>query len=193
MQPIDKPWEQLKKASVEINKMKDSKSLDEYEEHWKDYLHNLERAWNKLTSHLKKSPKFQGWNRRGQIEKLRKQDNLLSYLVNARGADEHSIEDITAKESGGIGINPAEGNSLTLTNLKIDGGNISFESDQAVRIDFFPGKIRLLPITNRGRDYEVPTQHLDKALTSSDPVELSELAVIFYTEYFKEAESYFVK
>jgi ribosomal protein S15P/S13E len=193
MKPIEKPWEQLKKASLGIEKMKTSKSLDEYEEHWKDYLHNLERAWNKLTSHLKKSPKFQGWNRRGQIEKLRKQDNLLSYLVNARGADEHSIEDITTKESGGIGINPVQGNSLTLNNLTINGGDISFESVQAVRVDFIPGKIRLLPITNRGRTYEVPSQHLGHTLKSADPVELSELAINLYTGYFKEAEEYFVK
>jgi ribosomal protein S15P/S13E len=193
MKPIDKPWEQLKKTSLEIEKMKCSTSLDEYEEHWKDYLHNLERSWNKLTSHLKKSPKFQGWNRRGQVEKLRKKDNLLSYLVNARGADEHSIEDITARESGGIGINPAEGNSLTLKNLTINGNDISFESEQAVRVDFIPGKIRLLPVSNRGRAYEVPSKHLSRVLKSSDPVEIAEIAVKFYTEFFKEAEAYFVK
>jgi len=192
MKPIDRPWEQLKKASLEIEKMKSSTSLGEYEEHWKDYLHNLERAWNKLISHLKKSPKFQGWNRRGQIEKLRKQDNLLSYLVNARGADEHSIEDITAKEPSSIGINPAEGSSLTLKSLTFNGNDISVESDQAVRIEFISGKVRLLPITNRGRVYEVPLKHFGQDLKSSDPVELAELAVNFYTEYFKEAEAYFV-
>lgn len=193
MQPITKPWEQLQKASLGIDKIKGSNSLDEYEDHWKDFLHNLERAWNKLTSHLKRSPKFQGWNRRGQVERLRKQDELLSYLINARGADEHSIEDITKKEAGGIGINPAQGNSLTINQLVIDNGNISFDADRPVKIEFISGKIRLLPITNRGREYKVPAKHLGKDIASTDPAKLAELALEFYKNYFKEAEGYFVK
>ncbi|MBC7751754.1 MAG: hypothetical protein H7Z73_08550 [Candidatus Saccharibacteria bacterium] len=193
MQPIDKPWKQLNQASLNIDKIKAAPSMDDYELHWKDFLHNLERAWNKLTNHLHRSPKYQGWNRRGQIEKLRKTDELLSYLFNARGCDEHSVADITTQVAGGIGINPAEGNVLTLKNLTIIDGNISFESDRPVRIDFFPDKVRLLPVVNRGRTYHVPSSHLGNHLKTNEPVELAELAIKFYTEYFKEVEIYFVK
>jgi hypothetical protein len=70
MKPIDKPWAQLEKAASFIEAMKSSKSLSEYEENWKEFLHNLERAWNKLTSHLKRSPKYQGWNETRSIAKL---------------------------------------------------------------------------------------------------------------------------
>ena len=69
MQPIDKPWKQLKKAESYIEKMSNAATLDDYEESWKDFLHNLERAWNKLVSHLKRSPKYQGWIERGKTEK----------------------------------------------------------------------------------------------------------------------------
>ncbi len=68
MQPLDKPWEQLKRAESYIDKMANSSSLDEYEEYWKEFLHNLERSWNKVTSHLNKSPKYQGWVERGRTE-----------------------------------------------------------------------------------------------------------------------------
>lgn len=194
MQPLIKPWEQLEKAIKNIEGMKSAKSLDEYDENWTDFLHNLERAWNKLVNHLSKSPKFQGWSRRGQVENLRRSDSLLAYLINARGAEEHSIENITTREAGGFGINPAVGNTLHIKSLRTDShGNVSIESDQPLKITFFSSSIKLLPVLNRGRKYEVPTSHLGKSLSTNKPIELAEIAVEFYKSYFKEAESHFVK
>lgn len=193
MKPITKSIDQLKKAASKIEKMEASTFIDEYEGHWIDFLHELERSWNKLISQLKASPKYQGWTRRGQVERLRKQDPILSYLVNARGAEEHSVADISRRSPGGIGINPAEGNSLTLRNLKIDGGNISFEHEQPVRVDFIPGKMELLEVENRGRKYDVPSSHLGSPLKSNDPVVIARLAIQFYESYFEEAENFFVK
>jgi hypothetical protein len=193
MKPIDKPWEQLEKAASFIEAMKSSKSLPEYEQNWKEFLHNLERAWNKLTSHLKRSPKYQGWNERGRTEKIRRQDPLLCYLVNARGADEHSVEDITRSEPGGIGINPASGRALHINKLEMKNSRMTIDSDQPIKIVFVPGKIRLLPVANRGRTYPTPTAHLDKDLDSNDPIKIAELGVEFYRDYFKKAEAYFVK
>jgi len=193
MQPIDKPWEQLRKAESFIEKMAIAKTLDEYEEHWKDFLHNLERACNKLISHLKKSPKYQGWVERGRTEKLRKQDQLLSYLINARGAEEHSISDITKQQPGGIGINPATGNSLHINKLEINNGQIHIDSNQPIKIDFIPGKVELLPIKNRGRSYSVPNTHLGKHIKNSDPVKIATLGIEFYRSYFEMAEKHFVK
>ncbi|MPW35841.1 hypothetical protein [Vibrio sp. B1Z05] len=193
MQPIDKPWEQLQKAESYIEKMSSAENLEDYEDHWKDFLHNLERAWNKLVSHLKRTPKYEGWVERGRTEKLRRQDQLLSYLVNARGAEEHSIADITSKESGGIGINPAIGNSLHINKLEMKDGQIHIDSDQPLKIEFFPGKVTLLPIENRGRSYGVPTSHLGRGIEGSNPVELAKHGVEFYRSYFKKAEQHFVK
>jgi len=134
MQPIDKPWKQLRKAESYIEKMATASSLGEYEEYWKEFLHNLERSWNKLTSHLKRSPKYQGWVERGKTEKLIRQDQLLSYLVNARGAEEHSVADISKQQPGGIGINPAFGNSLHINNLEINNGQIHIDSNQPTAV-----------------------------------------------------------
>lgn len=130
---------------------------------------------------------------RGRAKKIRKKDSLLSYLVNARGADEHSVEDITKNESGSIGINPAFGNTLKINKLEINNGQVTINSDQPIRIDFIPGKVRLLPVTNRGRTYPVPTKHLDNALNSGDPIKIAEMGVAFYKNYFKKTEDFFVK
>lgn len=193
MQPIDKPWEQLRKAESYIEKMTTASSLGEYEEYWKEFLHNLERSWNKLTSHLKRSPKYQGWVERGKTEKLRRQDQLLSYLVNARGAEEHSVADISKQQPGGIGINPAFGNSLHINKLEINNGQINIDSNQPIRIDFIPGKVVLMSVENRGRTYDIPSQHLGNDIKTNDPVEIAKLGVAFYKTYFEKAESHFVK
>jgi hypothetical protein len=193
MKPINKPLEQLEKAASFIHAMKISKTLTEYEASWIDFLHNLERAWNKLSSHLSRSPKYQGWSERGRVMQLRKKDPLLSYLVNARGADEHSIHDITQLKQGGIGINPASGNSLHINKLSINNNRISIDSDQPIKIDFIPGEVKLLPVVNRGRTYQVPSVHLDNSIMHVNPVNIAELGISFYRDYFTKAEKYFVK
>lgn len=193
MQPIDKPWDQLKKAESYIDKMANAASLHEYDEYWKEFLHNLERSWNKLTSHLSKSPKYQGWVERGRTEGLRRQDQLLSYLVNARGAEEHSVSDISRKQPGGIGINPAFGRRLHINKLEINNGQIYIDSEQPIKVEFIPGRVDLLNVENRGREYQVPTEHLGKKLSSNDPIEIAKLGVEFYRKYFEKAEKQFVK
>jgi hypothetical protein len=193
VQPIDKPRAQLSKAKSYIEQMENSNSLQNYEDNWKEFLHNLERSWNKLTSHLKRSPKYQGWTDRGKAEKLRRQDPLLSYLVNARGAEEHSVADITSNEAGGIGINPAVGNSLHIKKMVMNNGQLTIDSDQALKIEFIPGKMILLPVENRGRIYQLPIEHLGQKIDYKNPVEIAKLGYDFYLNYFNKAEKHFVK
>lgn len=193
MQPLTKPVEELVKAEGYIEKMKVAQTLEAYEEHWKEFLHCLERLWNKTINHLNRSPKFQGWAERGKTENLRRKDPLLSYLVNARGADEHTIADITQKEPGGIGINPAEGNSLLIHKLEVNNGRISIEADRPVRIDFIPGKVKLLAVTNRGKVYQPPSQHLSQPINSEQPIDIARLGIKFYRDFIEKAERHFVK
>jgi len=157
MQYSEQPRNELVKASAEIEGMRRAASLDVFEDHWKSYLNRLERIWNKASHHYGKSPKWNGW--KGRYEQLRKKDELLSYLINARGADEHTVNAIVSREPGGIGINPTEGNSLFLEEMTIQNGVISIKSPQKLRVDFIPAKTKLIPITNRGRTYPAPTTH----------------------------------
>ena len=153
MQHSDQPSLELAKARAAIGEMRDAKTLDALEEAWKEFLGRLERVWNKGVSHFGKSPKWNGW--KGQFEGLRKTDPLLSYLVNARGADEHTVNEIVGREAPGIGINPAKGNSLYIERMEINNGNIFIQSPQKIRVDFLPARTTLLPVTNRGRVYAV--------------------------------------
>jgi hypothetical protein len=193
MQPLVKPWEELERARVEMEKMRKATDLNILEEHWRQFLHRLERAWNKSVSHLKRSPKYQGWVERGRVQELRRNDPFLCYLVNARGADEHTIEDIVGREEGYVGINPAEGNYLHIKSLTINNGIMKIDSDQPLRITFKPARAKLVAVTNRGRRYDPPTQHLGNSLSNVGPLEASEMAICFYENYFRKAEQFFVR
>lgn len=191
MKISEQPRTELSKANTYVEGMRGAKSLDEFEDNWKNYLHRLERVWNKTLNHYSKSPKWNGW--KGKYEQLRKSDLLLSYLINARGADEHTVNEITSREPGGIGINPAEGTKLVIDEMKINKGSISIKSPHGIRIDFIPAKTVLVPVTNRGRTYPVPTLHLGKPINPNKVVEIAEIGIRFYQTFLEDVESNFVK
>jgi hypothetical protein len=186
-----KPKEELEHAIQQISLMRNSKDLQQMEGHWKEFLGRLERVWYKAASHFSRSPKWNGW--KGKFEQARKTDPLLSYLINARGAEEHTIGEIINREPGSIGINPAVGNSLFIEKMKMQNGVLSISSPHDLRIDFIPGKIRLLPVTNRGRTYDVPRSHLGDIIDPNDIPVIAELAVQFYQKFLDEARNHFVK
>jgi len=191
MQKSQQPHVELERARSSINTMQASNSLDEFEENWKDFLHRIERVWNKTANHYGKSPKWNGWQ--GKILKLRKDDQLLSYLINARGAEEHTVDDVVGRQSGGIGINPAEGNSLYIEHLSFNGPNIFIKSPQKIKVEFFAARTVLLPIKNRGRVYPVPKNHLGKQVDSSNVIQIAEIALEFYRKFIEEVEQAFVR
>lgn len=191
MHHSDAPYIELTKARAAITAMQEAKSLDEFEEHWKEFLGRLERVWNKAFSRFGKSPKWNGW--KGKAEGLRKTDPLLSYLVNARGAEEHTVNEIVGREPGRIGINAAEGNSLYIERMEINDGNIFIQSPQRIRVDFIPARTTLLSVTNRGRTYPVPTTHLGAAINPNNVISIAEAGAQFYEGFLAQAEEYFVK
>lgn len=191
MQHSDQPALELAKARTAIEAMRNAKALDEFEESWKAFLGRIERVWTKGLSHFGKSPKWSGWQ--GKFEPLRRSDPLLSYLVNARGADEHTVNEIVGGELGGIGINAAEGNSLYIERMTINNGNIYIKSPQKIRVDFLPSRTTLLPVVNRGRTYPVPTAHLGKPVDPTNVIAVAEAGAEFYERFLAEADEYFVK
>lgn len=183
---------ELKKAKISAGNIKNSKSLNEIDENWKNYLSQLERVWSKSQAHFKKSPKWNTWQ--GRYVKLRRQDELLAYLINARGADEHTVEEITQKQSGGYGFSAAKpGGVVEIKNLRTGpkGEILNLEVGDGVIVSAIPSRIRLLPITNRGVNYPTPRTHLGKEIDSENLVTISEAGVNFYENFLNSAEDFF--
>jgi hypothetical protein len=122
MQKLPSLREMLNRCNEAVDTMTSAPSLETFELAWIEYLHRLERFWNRSLAHFSKSPKWAGWSGRYQTE--RRKDELLAYLTNARGADEHTVAPITERAAGGFGINPAEGNSLHIERMEFRGDQV---------------------------------------------------------------------
>ena len=199
MQSSPAPQLELDRARQAINVMATASTLEEFEEEWKVFLHRVERAWNKARAHYGRSPKFGNWS--AKIEALRKSDPLLSYLNNARGAEEHTVAEITTRQPSSIGIGLADGvgvqpdGSIHIEHLEINSGpgGLQVKSAQPLNISFFPAKTSLLPVTNRGRTYEVPITHIGYQIDPHNLPGLARLAIDFYHDAISAAEAHFVK
>lgn len=192
MQYSDKPLRELKQAKDALASMDAAKTVSDLEALWKRFLHQLERTWNKAEAHYSRSPKWSGWH--GKYAQARKKDELLVYLTKARDADEHGIEDISQKEMGSIGIGPAEPTGTFSLSVRVDEhGQIQVkEASGPVKIDVIPARVRLLPVTTRGRTYDVPENHLGKPINSSNLSELAQMALAFYEDFLAAADRFFI-
>lgn len=189
MNPTTKPRQELDRARASITYMLSAPTLGAFEEHWKEFLRRLERGWNKLSAQHKTDPKWNGW--KSPFEHMRRTDPLISYLLNARGADEHSVQDITAAEGTSISINPAEGSGLHIERLVLSRNSLHVQSKQPVKIEFSPARISLLPVVNRGRTYNVPTEHNGAPIDSSNITAIAEIGLGYYLKAVSDAEKFF--
>jgi hypothetical protein len=193
MKPLLKVREELEKARTALEEMRNTHDLVSYEEAWKLFLIRLERVWNKLCNQLSTSPKYKNWPIIDHAKQLRGNDPLLSYLINARGADEHTIEEIIERQSGGIGINPATGNKLHIELMTDTNGSIFIKSKQPIKIDFIPEKIKLKSITNRSGTYNPPKTHFGNPIKSIEPIDVAVAGLNYYEDLIEKAEEYFLK
>jgi hypothetical protein len=185
---------ELQLAGESLAALRTAQNLQQLDAHWIKFLRDIERTWNKVRAHMKHNSKWQGWPERGRIEELRTSDPLLSYLRNARGAEEHGVADITIKRSARVAVNPADRSKpLNIERLSIVNGEITeLKADQPLRIDVLePAKFELAPVVNRGRTYGVPTMHEGVLLSGSDPITLATAAIAFYTRVLNHIESEF--
>lgn len=139
----------------------------EYEQAWRDFLHALERFWNKIELECKGRPQ---WQRiREEYVYHRKNDDLLLYLRQARNASEHTLSPVIKEWDANLRTTPLSG---------------------AIQLEWDPWDRPLLPVTNRGKTYEPPKQHLGKPLEDYRRVGcgeariVGELALNFYVGAF---------
>jgi hypothetical protein len=191
MQASTKPREEFQRAKEAFERMRNAKSFAEFEESWREYLRRIDRVWNKAEAHFRRSPKWGGWA--GKFVALRTKDELLSYLMQARNADEHTVGDIAEKQPGGIAINAADpSRALHIRKLEMSGGKMFLDADNAIVV-IVPERAKLLPVTNRGKTYSAPTKHLGAELDANNVLDVAERGLRFYEDFLEKAEAHFVK
>jgi hypothetical protein len=180
--------EELDRAKTAVARMQTAISLADFEEQWKEFLRRLERVWNKAANHFGKSPKWNGW--KGRYEKQRSTDELLLYFHFARGAEEHSIAPIVENQPERLSLTGKSGHPF-VTGVKVENGSLVLEVDPVVQVAIEPALLKLLPVTHRGRRYEVPSKHLGKTIGSHNLIELSEMGIEYYAKLLENAEERF--
>ena len=188
MKKFNQPREELARAWRAIEDMKRSTSLDDFEEAWKEFLHRIERVWSKSESHFARHGAWAGW--RGKFLDQRKNDPLLSYLRNARGAEEHTIAEITARQPGGIKIGatgPAKLYSLVIA----EDGRVFADATGPMYIQALPERVVLKEVINRGIAHPPPTAHLAAPIDPGQVPRLAELAHAYYERFLDAAGAYF--
>jgi hypothetical protein len=191
MQRSEQPHIELRKARNSVEEMKASTSLEVMEESWKSYLHRIERTWNRVIHHYGKSPKWSGWQ--ATVLKQRKCGPLLSYLINARGCDEHTGDDIVSRIPGGLSIRAGGGGPLYIENLSINNGEVSYRGSGNAIFEFSSEAVALKSILNRGREYHPPTEHLGVPILSASMINIAQLGLDFYSDLIDRVELFFVK
>ena len=121
------------------------------EEAWSNFLTMANRAYTKLEQGAKDNGKHRAWFGRQKHE--RRQDPSLRYIKNARDADEHGLERITERASGGIGI---KFSSRRVLNQRSSNADILVEdrlhwnlrSSSEISVHAYPAGVKLIAVTN---------------------------------------------
>jgi len=135
-----------------------------FESDWREFLQKIERVWNKTQAAVCKLP---GWQRiESAVTTLRSEDPLLSYLHQARNADEHSLQNVASDWDAKLRTSQVDTNS--------------------VRVEWDPWDRPLLPVKNRGVMYPPPRVHLGVNFANrlkkgtAEPIVVADMALHFY-------------
>ncbi len=126
------------------------------------------------------------------LQRTRDQDELLRYIHQARHADEHGLDRVIEKQTGGLKIAPGDGPTHIRTLTAIPGKGISVDySGARPAFTWLPDMVVLLPVENRGVSYSVPTQHLGQRLPDAKAITVAETAYEYFANAIAEAEKKF--
>jgi hypothetical protein len=200
IQPIQKgPWvaaaEQIQIAGQALAHMREAKDRMAFEAAWSAFLDATEVFWARLNDDgIRASSRFAPWS--GRIAKLRRKDELLCYLSQARHKNQHERTPLEWSE-GRIGIGTT-GGGIALRSLQIfHSGHYEADYEPTGRgqpeLVHEPGGPLLPTITNRGTTFHPPSKHLGTDFDAGEgaPLRAAEAALHFYADVLDKAVAEF--
>ena len=169
-----------------------------YEAGWARFVDSLEEAWARFFDEGKQCfSAFQPWA--GRIDKTRRNDPLLRYLIEARHQSQHGRFALEwSKET--LSFESPNNAPYYLRGVKIWGDN-SYEieagntdgSEADISLNHVPSKPSLPRIFNRktNEQFPPPTEHLSTPCFGSTPIQVAEMAFAFYQDVLRDAFSKF--
>jgi hypothetical protein len=177
---VDKARRRLEKATGCVKRMEDSRSFSEFESAWTDFLIALNSIHAALELGAKTNPQSRQWY--GGKKTMRRKDPLLSYLHQARNADEHGIEPIAAHKPGGVKIGAgAQLSVIAKTVVNRGKASIKFHPIEGPGLVIIPPSAELIPVRNQfGNVFAPPTQHLRSILPDVSPLAIARIGFKYH-------------
>jgi hypothetical protein len=173
------------RAAISLDDLAAASDFGEVERHWAAFLVSAGRIYSKLEQGAKTSGISQAWM--GQRIHQRRTDALLSYLWHARNADEHTVEGVTDRHTGGTKfVDPSQEEMAEFERTMAAQGR-PYVSLGLVEV-VFP-HVKLLDVTDRGVRYPIPQTHLGQAISNPHPNNIGLLALAYLEAMIAEART----
>ena len=190
MKAIEKARKRLSLAEAHLGGIGDAANFSDFEEAWYQFLVAANSIESVLGFGCRSDNKTRPWF--GQKISQRRNDELLSYMHQARNVDEHGIEPTAEHVEGSIGIG-ANG-PLHIRSLVIDeNGNIKIDADTSkgdLIINVIHPHVRLIPVVDERYNvtFHPPKEHLGQPLTDNSPFNVARLWLAYLSALVDEAE-----
>jgi hypothetical protein len=191
---VEKAKDRLTSAKARLKNLESSTDYGSARRHWYDFLISSNAVFSVLEQGSKSFGKSETWFGRKKGE--RKGDPLLCYLHHARNADEHNVPSVTEIDRQKI-VFVEDGNPVaSIENMTGNTGTFRPASDQQEvslkkvnELRIYPERAKLIPVRDRGDDYDPPSEHLGSPISDSAPTEVAKLMVQYIEQIIDEAES----
>jgi hypothetical protein len=143
-----------------------------YERYWQGFLQSIDRVWNKTVARCKNESGWQKLN--SKYTHLRKKDQLLKYLVQARNVTEHTISDVITERD-------MDFNARLVQN--------------GIKLEWQSWDRPLLSVKNKGTIFPPPKEHLGRPISEynkkgvEEPILVATLAMEFYVEMINDVSN----
>lgn len=177
----------LRRASAARDRLRDASNLTQARDAWEDFLAENTKFFEKLSKGSRINPKSEAWF--GRVKHERKTDHLLRYLMHARNAEEHTLDEVT-KSSVAIGASKGR---VRVHSLAIRGDGEIIHSDVEPLTDgarlAVKLHLRMLPVTDRSDNvYQPPAEHLGKPVPNVSPLSIANFALEHMTSLIETAK-----
>ena len=187
---IERSKERLRRARNSIASYNRATNFDEAHDAWTNFLVAASGIYAKLEQGSKGNNKSTDWFNKKKNE--RKNDPMLQYLHQARNADEHGGLSRVARNDLAEGFNKTlkfnERLPVMVQSLSGDGKTPEGQPMEAV---IAGPSARLVEVTNFGRMYAPPAEHLGKPLPYglAFPDAVMQAAIVYLEALIAEAEA----
>ena len=176
--------EQLVFAEDFLERVRNSESHQEFKKWWQAYRTCIATAINSLKNQLLKGGFLKG-NHFHQMIKRAEGQPELQYVLQARHSSFHSIDPVSEVIDGYIYFYIPEPPEVEVR----ENGAIIAPAHSLKNIGIVSPRIKLIPVSNRGRIYLVPMCKTDSGdVTEHDPMTLGSVAISQVRKTIQEFE-----